>query len=195
MTESTLLTYTRPNIESLHTLTGVSLESFCIMHKIAALIRRRRSRPTTAWDDDYLTGLSASAAGLEDELEKEKQRLDLSVTGELHSQPPRISRSWSAVVAKPHFHSHRYFHEAVRIACLLQLRCFVLGNHPASFNVRLLVRKSLSLLEVMAEHGLPGFCSAHWVIFTTAICAASGGQRTGELDDRERIGKLYDVTM
>jgi hypothetical protein len=96
---------------------------------------------------------------------------------------------------KPHLASHRYFHEAFRIACLIQLRSFVLCNPPSSLNVRFLVRRSLSLLEAMSEQNLPGFCSAHWVIFTTAACAAPGGAGAGELDDQARAEKLYDVTM
>jgi transcriptional activator protein UGA3 len=77
----------------------------------------------------------------------------------------------------------------------MQLRAFVLGQTPTSINIRYLVRRSLSLLEAMSEQNLPGFCSAHWVIFTTAVNAAPGGAKTGELDDRTRIEKLYDTTM
>jgi transcriptional activator protein UGA3 len=63
--------------------------------------------------------------------------------------------------------------------------------------MRLLVRQSLSLLEAMCDEQLPGFCSAHWVIFNTAICASAGGQETeqGELDDRERVDRLYEDYM
>lgn len=77
----------------------------------------------------------------------------------------------------------------------MQLRAFVLGETPSSINLRFLVRRSLSLLEAMSEQNLPGFCSAHWVIFTTAVNAAPGGAIAGELDDRARIEKLYDTTM
>jgi transcriptional activator protein UGA3 len=77
----------------------------------------------------------------------------------------------------------------------MQLRSFVLGTPPVTLGIRLLVRKALSLLEAMAEQNLPGFCSAHWVIFTTAVCAAPGGVESGELDDRARAEKLYDTTM
>jgi transcriptional activator protein UGA3 len=58
--------------------------------------------------------------------------------------------------------------------------------------MRLLVRQSLSLLEAMCDQDLPGYCSAHWVIFMTGVCAAASGQQQGELDDRERIDRLYD---
>jgi hypothetical protein len=47
----------------------------------------------------------------------------------------------------------------------------------------------------MAEQNLPGFCSAHWVLFTTAVCAASSTIGSGELDDQARAEKLYDTTM
>lgn len=64
----------------------------------------------------------------------------------------------------------------------------------------------------MYEQNLPGFFSAHWLIFVTALCAVPGNHReTCEnptmgvvmgvtdqdhvLDDRERITRLYDVTL
>jgi hypothetical protein len=96
---------------------------------------------------------------------------------------------------KPHIASHRYLHEAYRISCLLALRSLVLCQPSTSLGIRLLVRQSLSLLEAMCDENLPGFCSSHWVLFTTAGCAVPGGQDMGELDDRERIDRLYEDTM
>ncbi len=63
-------------------------------------------------------------------------------------------------------------HEGFRVATLLALRSFVLGISPHSTQIRLLVRQALSLLETMYEQNLPGFCSAHFVIFITGLCAA-----------------------
>lgn len=75
--EATLLAYTRPNIDSLHTLTGVSLESFCIMHRVASLYRQKRSAVT----DEALADLMGASTRVEKDLEREKQRLDMSVRG------------------------------------------------------------------------------------------------------------------
>lgn len=88
--------------------------------------------------------------------------------------------------------SHRYLHEAFRIACLLSLYTFVFKTTASALRVRLLVRQSLSLLEQMHDQSLPGYCSSHWVIFITALCCVPGGQPEGDLDDCERIGRLYD---
>lgn len=86
VSEATLLAYTRPNIDSLHTLTGVSLESFCIMHRIASLYRQKRSVVT----DEALADLMGASTRVEKDLEREKQRLDMSVRGEFMS-PVRSS--------------------------------------------------------------------------------------------------------
>lgn len=91
--------------------------------------------------------------------------------------------------------SHRYLHEAFRIACLLSLHSFVLTTPPTALRIRLLVRQSLSLLEQMHDQALPGFCSSHWVIFVTALCCTTASAGEGELTDCERIERLYDDIM
>lgn len=96
------------------------------------------------------------------------------------------------MLAKPHVKPHRYLHEAFRLTCLIQLHHDVLCEPPSSLHIRLLVRQSLSLLETMIDQGLPGLCSAHWVIFQTALCCVAGGQDKAELDDRERVERIYD---
>lgn len=100
--------------------------------------------------------------------------------------------SGSGNVAKPHVKPHRYLHEAFRTTCLIQLHHDVLCEPPSSLHIRLLVRQSLSLLEAMIDQSLPGLCSAHWVIFLTALCCVAGGQDKAELDDRERVERIYD---
>lgn len=104
---------------------------------------------------------------------------------------------------KPSLASHRFLHEAYRIACLMSLHSFVFCEPPTSLRIQLLVRQSLSLLEEMYEKNLPGFCSAHWVLFVTALCcypdanlAEKEKERDevdGEKSDCQRIEKLYDV--
>jgi len=73
---------------------------------------------------------------------------------------------------------------------LIQIRGFVLCEPPCSLKMRLLVRQSLSLLEVMFQQSLPGVCSIHFALFITAVSAVPGA--AGGPDDRERVEKLYD---
>jgi transcriptional activator protein UGA3 len=47
----------------------------------------------------------------------------------------------------------------------------------------------------MCDQNLPGYCSSHWVLFCTAVCAVPGQQEEGEMDDRERVDRLYEDTM
>ncbi|KAK6910371.1 hypothetical protein I203_104403 [Kwoniella mangroviensis CBS 8507] len=166
--------YSRAGLDTLHTLTGVSLPLFSRMHRLAELIRLRRSRRHKGWSDEHLLDVVKPALQIEAELNEEKIRLD------------------GLVIAKPHIQAHRYLHEAFRTACLLQLRCFVLCEPPSSLHIRLLVRQCLSLLEAMLDERLPGLCSAHWVIFQAALCAIPGGQEAEEMDDRDRSDRIYD---
>ncbi|WWC61542.1 uncharacterized protein I303_104126 [Kwoniella dejecticola CBS 10117] len=166
--------YSRAGLDTLHTLTGVSLPLFSRMHRLAELIRLRRSRKGKGWSDEHLLDVVKPALQIEAELNEEKTRLD------------------ELVLAKPHIQAHRYLHEAFRTACLLQLRCFVLCEPPSSLNIRLLVRQCLSLLEAMFDQNLPGLCSAHWVIFLAALCSIPGGQEEEELDDRQRSDRIYE---
>nr|XP_019046014.1 hypothetical protein I302_04754 [Kwoniella bestiolae CBS 10118]OCF24944.1 hypothetical protein I302_04754 [Kwoniella bestiolae CBS 10118] len=166
--------YSRAGLDTLHTLTGVSLPLFSRMHRLAELIRLRRSRRNKGWSDEHLLDVVKPALQIEAELNEEKLRLD------------------ALVIAKPHIQAHRYLHEAFRTACLLQLRCFVLCEPPSSLNIRLLVRQCLSLLEAMLDERLPGLCSAHWVIFQAALCAIPGGQEDEEMDDRDRSDRIYE---
>ncbi|TYJ53754.1 hypothetical protein B9479_005592 [Cryptococcus floricola] len=174
--EALIKHYHPSSLETLHTLTGASLPLFSTMHRIASLVRQRRAKrgKRAWWSDEELMDVVTPARELERVLEDEKKRLD------------------ALVLAKPHVKPHRYLHEAFRTACLLQLHYHVLNEAPASLPIRLLVRQSLSLLEAMADQNLPGLCSAHWVIFTTALCCVPGGQEAGVMDDRERVDRIYD---
>jgi hypothetical protein len=84
MSDSTLFAYSQPAIDSLHTLCGVGLQCFCIMHKIAGLIRRRRQFKDT-WSDDGLADLVQDAEHIEQELEAERVRLDALIKSEMGS--------------------------------------------------------------------------------------------------------------
>ncbi|WVQ77263.1 hypothetical protein IAR50_006947 [Cryptococcus sp. DSM 104548] len=174
--EALIKHYHSSSLETLHTLTGASLPLFSTMHRIASLVRQRRAKrgKGAGWSDEELMDVVTPARALEKVLDDEKKRLD------------------ALVLTKPHVKPHRYLHEAFRTACLLQLHYHVLNEAPASLPIRLFVRQSLSLLEAMSDQNLPGLCSAHWVIFTTALCCVPGGQEAGEMDDRERVDRIYD---
>lgn len=173
------------SLDALHTLTGVNLPLFAKMYRIAAAHRQRRSY-VAGINDEALLDTVRFADELEVELHDEKRRLDALVLGKLDSRGIRANAP-----AKPEMQTHRYLHEAFRTSSLLQIRGFVLCEPPSSLRMRLLVRQSLSLLEAMAEQNLPGFCSIHWVLFITALCCIPG-HHDSQLDDRQRINKLYD---
>ena len=82
MTDAALFAYSKPAIDSLHTLCGVNLQSFCIMHQIAGLIRQRRAAKGV-WTDEGLGEIITEGERIEAELEKERLRLDALVQGEL----------------------------------------------------------------------------------------------------------------
>lgn len=86
-------------------------------------------------------------------------------------------------------------HEGLRVATLLVLNASVLELPPHATQIRLLVRQALSLLETMYEQDLPGFCSAHFVLFAAGLCAAPGQSQHGRMDDRERVERLYEHTL
>ena len=86
MSDAALFAYSKPAIDSLHTLCGVNLQSFCIMHQIAGLIRQRRAAKGV-WTDDGLADIIKEGERIESELEKERLRLDALVQGEFVSTP------------------------------------------------------------------------------------------------------------
>jgi transcriptional activator protein UGA3 len=47
----------------------------------------------------------------------------------------------------------------------------------------------------MYHQSLPGFCSAHWVIFVTATCCTNEKTDDENLTDCERVERLYEDTM
>ena len=75
-----LATYTRYSIDSPQTLTGVSLETFRIMYRIADLIRLRREQVT--WGDDTLADIMKATHEIEEALENEKCRLNELIKSE-----------------------------------------------------------------------------------------------------------------
>ncbi|KAH0527359.1 hypothetical protein TsFJ059_002369 [Trichoderma semiorbis] len=173
-----------------HSLTGLALPLYCILPRIAKLVNENWSHCNSRWTDQELAEIVSKAENLEATLEKERIWLE------------------SFVRDRPDMASHRYFHDAFRIACLLQIKCFVLRLPPDALSVRLLVRNALLLLETMEVLNLPGFVSSHWIIFTVSICSTSsndnhpdtihterGGSSESNVSDRERASKLYETAI
>jgi transcriptional activator protein UGA3 len=174
---------------------------FCKMHLIAGLSTQRRheSRATSngyvheknEWTDEALYDFVASADDLERQLAQEKTQAESLIRSKWTFRPV------SNETGKPSLSPHRFLHEAFRIASLLALRSFVFCEPPSTYRIQLLVRQALSLLEEMQDKDLPGYCSAHWVLFVTALCSGGSEPVThggiGAARDRSRIEKLYDI--
>ncbi|KAJ4859866.1 fungal specific transcription factor domain-containing protein [Trichoderma breve] len=173
-----------------HSLTGLALPLYCILPRIAKLVNQSWAQRNAIWTDQELAEIVSKAENLEATLEKERIWLE------------------NFVRDRPDMASHRYFHDGFRIACLLQIKCFVLCLSPDALSVRLLVRNALSLLETMEVLNLPGFVSSHWIIFTVSICSTSsndnhpdnihtgrGGSSESNVSDRERASKLYATAI
>lgn len=173
-----------------HSLTGLALPLYCILPRIAKLVNQSWAQRNAIWTDQELAEIVSRAENLEATLEKERIWLE------------------NFVRDRPDMASHRYFHDAFRIACLLQIKCFVLCLPPDALSVRLLVRNALSLLETMEALNLPGFVSSHWIIFSVSICSTSsndnrpdtshterGGSSELNVSDRERASKLYATAI
>lgn len=173
-----------------HSLTGLALPLYCILPRIAKLVNQSWAHGNAKWTDQELVDIVSKAENLEATLEKERIWLE------------------NFVRDRPDMASHRYFHDAFRIACLLQIKCFVLCLPPDALSVRLLVRNALSLLETMEVLNLPGFVSSHWIIFTVSICSSlakddrpdttpnnCGRPRESNVSDRQRASKLYTTAI
>lgn len=64
-----------------HTLTGLSLPLFSIMHRVAVMIRSRLAitvadGPGGGWSDDGLLDITRDAEGVEEDLRSEKRYMD-----------------------------------------------------------------------------------------------------------------------
>lgn len=190
-----------------HSLTGLALPLYCILPRIAKLVNQSWAQRNAIWTDQELAEIVSRAENLEATLEKERIWLENFVRG-ASVTPTAVVTVLMPSSDRPDMASHRYFHDAFRIACLLQIKCFVLCLPPDALSVRLLVRNALSLLETMEALNLPGFVSSHWIIFSVSICSTSsndnrpdtshterGGSSELNVSDRERASKLYATAM
>lgn len=190
-----------------HALTGLALPLYCILPRIAKLVNQSWAHGNAKWTDQELVEIVSKAENLEATLEKERIWLENFVRG-VSVVPVAVVILLTPSPDRPDMASHRYFHDAFRIACLLQIKCFILCLPPDALSVRLLVRNALSLLETMEVLNLPGFVSSHWIIFTASICSTlpkdnrpdttptnRGGSRESNVSDRQRASKLYTTAM
>jgi hypothetical protein len=188
---------TRAAPEHANTLMGTSLRVFGLLRKSLELLRMARARRATDFGDESLADLVNEARALERSLEDEKTRY-AGLVNRMSTTPSgqHLVYTTHTTERPATYLSWQYMHEGYRVATLLVLQAFVLETPPYATQVRLLVRQALSLLETMYEQNLPGFCSAHFVIFTAGLCSASGGaNRQDRMDDRQRVERLYENTL
>jgi hypothetical protein len=190
------ITFAAP--EHPNTLVGTSLRIFGQLRRALELYKTARERRSSDFNDEVLADLVNECRELEKELDVEKLRYAELVKSELQEQhqtllsiPARLTISEQPEI----YFSWQYMHEGLRVATLLVLNAFVLETPPQARQIRLLVRQALSLLETMYEQDLPGFCSAHFVLFAAALCAAPGQSHQDRIDDRERVERLYEHTL
>ncbi|POY72130.1 hypothetical protein BMF94_4862 [Rhodotorula taiwanensis] len=133
----------------LDTLMGCAESVFLLVGRITSLAKEKRqallSSDGSVAEDDLAT-FSRQIDELRSELEREKERMD------------------AFLIERPDLEPHRYFHEVFRLAALVYLE-MLLELPPTSYPILLLVRKMLSLTEVIVSEGLPGLCSMHWPLF------------------------------
>ncbi|BGP18708.1 hypothetical protein JCM10213v2_006774, partial [Rhodosporidiobolus nylandii] len=110
------------------------------------------------------------------ELEREKERAD------------------ALIADKPELASHRYLHEAFRLAALIYLN-MILEMAPRALPMLLLTRKMLSLVEVIVSENLPGLCSMHWPLYIMHLNSTPLISPHASVDDRERSTRLFDAHM
>ncbi|GAA5891846.1 hypothetical protein JCM5296_003248 [Sporobolomyces johnsonii] len=162
--------------EVLDTLMGIAESVFLLIGRITSLAREKRQA-------------MCNNGGLvpEDELAIFLQKVD-DVKGELELEKERMD---SFLIDHPDLEPHRYFHEVFRLAALLYLQ-MMSELPPRSYPVLLLVRKMLSLTEVIVSESLPGLCSMHWPLYLVHLNSTPLLSPHAELTDRQRSTWLFD---
>ncbi|GAA5929268.1 hypothetical protein JCM1841_004761 [Sporobolomyces salmonicolor] len=162
--------------EVLDTLMGIAESVFLLIGRITSLAREKRQAV-------------CSNGGLvpEDELAVFLQKVD-DIKGELELEKERMD---GFLVDRPELEPHRYFHEVFRLAALLYLQ-MMSELPPRSYPVLLLVRKMLSLTEVIVSESLPGLCSMHWPLYLVHLNSTPLLSPHAELTDRQRSTRLFD---
>ncbi|GAA5993511.1 hypothetical protein JCM10908_000625 [Rhodotorula pacifica] len=190
----------------LDTLMGCAESVFLLVGRITSLAKEKRQALLSSdggVPEDKLDAFLRQVDDLRSELEREKERMD------------------AFLIERPDLEPHRYFHEVFRLAALVYLE-MLLELPPTSYPILLLVRKMLSLTEVIVSEGLPGLCSMHWPLFlmhlnstplvsphapfaaapssppntsTSATGTTTATSASQHLSDRQRSTLLFDAHM
>ncbi|GAA5938710.1 Zn(II)2Cys6 transcription factor [Sporobolomyces koalae] len=165
--------------EVLDTLMGLAEPVFLLIGKITSLAREKHeaSRKSSGMiAEEQLGALLAKLDEVRAELEHEKERVD------------------DFVSERPDLEPHRYFHEVFRLAALLYLH-MVSELPPRSYPVVYIIRKMLSLFEMIVDDKLPGLCSCHFALYVMHLNSTSLTSPHSQLDDRQRSTKVFDYHM
>ncbi|BGO91363.1 hypothetical protein NBRC10512v2_003633 [Rhodotorula toruloides] len=163
----------------LDTLMGAAEAVFLLIACITNLAKEKRQALKTSGGtiaEDDLSTYMRKVEEIKYELEREKDRMD------------------AFLVERPDLEPHRYFHEVFRLAALLYLE-MLLELPPTSYPILLLVRKMLSLTEVIVSESLPGLCSMHWPLFLMHLNSTPLVSPHSSLTDRARSTRLFDRHM
>ncbi|GAA5917263.1 hypothetical protein JCM6882_009265 [Rhodosporidiobolus microsporus] len=166
--------------EELDTLMGTAESVFLLIGRITSLAKQKRQAVQQNGDavaEDALAPFLQEVEDIKTELEEEKQRFD----------------TW--MQERPDLEAHRYFHEVLRLAALCFLN-MVLELPPRALPMVMLVRKMLSLTEVIVAENLPGLCSMHWCLSIMQLNSTpliSPHSFFGS--DRARSIRLFDTQM
>ncbi|BGP26653.1 hypothetical protein JCM10295v2_005606 [Rhodotorula toruloides] len=163
----------------LDTLMGAAEAVFLLIARITSLANEKRQALKTSGGtiaEDHLSTYMRKVEEIKYELEREKDRMD------------------AFLVERPDLEPHRYFHEVFRLAALLYLE-MLLELPPTSYPILLLVRKMLSLTEVIVSESLPGLCSMHWPLFLMHLNSTPLVSPHSSLTDRARSTRLFDRHM
>ncbi|GEM10388.1 C6 transcription factor [Rhodotorula toruloides] len=163
----------------LDTLMGAAEAVFLLIARITSLANEKRQALKTSGGtiaEDDLSTYMRKVEEIKYELEREKDRMN------------------AFLVERPDLEPHRYFHEVFRLAPLLYLE-MLLELPPASYPILLLVRKMLSLTEVIVSESLPGLCSMHWPLFLMHLNSTPLVSPHSSLTDRARSTRLFDRHM
>ncbi|GAA5842195.1 hypothetical protein JCM9279_002816 [Rhodotorula babjevae] len=163
--------------EALDTLMGVSEPVFHLLGTIAQLAKEKRqaaSRDGGALAEDELAVFLSRVDDIKRRLEHEKERMD------------------GFLLERPDLEPHRYFHETFRLAALVSCE-MILEQPPRALPVLLLVRKMLSLTELIVQESLPGLPSMHYPLFLMHLNSTPLRSPLATSTDRERSTRMFDV--
>ncbi|TNY20571.1 fungal-specific transcription factor domain-containing protein [Rhodotorula diobovata] len=167
----------RDEDEALDTLMGVSEPVFLLLGTITQLGKDKRQaikRDGGAIGEEELGALLRRVEDIKRELERERERMD------------------GFLLERPDLEPHRYFHETFRLAALLYCE-MLLEQPPRALTVLLLVRKMLTLTELIVNDSLPGLPSMHYPLFLMHLNATPLRCPGATLSDRERSTRMFDI--